>query len=141
MFAPTKIGKRVREKFPDWFKIVLTWPLIIIGWLLFRVENDSQILTVIRVLFTKWNIKAIWDSIKTLNFGALLSVIHIELGLEVIKTIIVLVIVQVIQYNTKDLKFDLRMPIIFRAIFYVFIIYLILFGSAGASPQFIYFQF
>lgn len=141
VLAPTRIGVKVREKFPGWLKIVLTFPLIVIGWLLFRVENDGQIITVIKVLFTNWNWTTIWDSIRALNFEALLSAIDMELGLRVIKITIILMIVQFIQYNTDDLEFDLHMPVTVRAILYVFVIYLILFGSAGVSAQFIYFQF
>lgn len=141
VLAPTKAGVKFREKIPDWLKVIITFPLIVTGWLLFRVENDGQILTVIKVLFTKWNLSAIGDSIKALDFNAFLSAINMDLALKVIKTTIVLISIQFIQYHTDDLKFDLRLSVVFRAILYVFVIYLILFCSAGVSAQFIYFQF
>ena len=135
-----KLGKTI-AKAPGWLKIALTFPIIIVGWLIFRVEKDADVWIMLRALVTNWNSGAIAAGIARLNAKAILNAINSTLWIKVLRIIGIVVVVQFVQYRKKDLEFDLKLPTIARAILYTIILYIMLFFSAGVNPQFIYFQF
>jgi D-alanyl-lipoteichoic acid acyltransferase DltB (MBOAT superfamily) len=104
-------------------RIVVTFHLICLGWLIFRAASLEQ------------------------AAGMLAAIIHRpalpapSMVLSVAAVIVPFLLIQLIQYLSKDLDFIARTPWYVRSVFYTACFYAIVLGGEFGGKQFIYFQF
>jgi alginate O-acetyltransferase complex protein AlgI len=104
-------------------RIIVTFHLVCVGWLIFRASSIEQLVGMLQAIAYRPAIPA----------SAYL--------LPVVITIIPLLIVQLFQYNSKDLDIVARTPWYVRSVFYTICFYaFVLAGNFGGS-QFLYFNF
>src|SRR5262249_9187511 len=104
-------------------RIVATFHLVCVGWLLFRAESIEQAVGLLSAMVHRPSIPA----------GRYL--------VPVLVVVIPLLIVQVIQYLADDLDVIARTPWYVRSAFYTACFYAIVLGANFGGQQFIYFQF
>jgi len=113
-----------------WYAVRLCvfFHLVCIGWLLFRAENLSQAMTMMASIVT--------------SFAAPIPTsLTVNLCLSVLACGLTLLIVQLIQYLSRDLNVIFRAPVWVRGLVFAgFILGFVIFG-ASRSNEFIYFQF
>ncbi len=136
----TRVGQ-ITIKAPGWLKIIVTFIFVVYGWLLFRAQNFSDVVLITKRLFSQLHLYEIASALLQLNFSQVFILINLTLIVKFIKIVGFLVLIEWIQYKTKDLEFDVKLPIVIRTFLYVGIIYAIIFFSPETNSQFIYFQF
>jgi alginate O-acetyltransferase complex protein AlgI len=104
-------------------RIVVTFHLVCLGWLIFRADSLEQVAGMLT---------AIW---KRPAIPAASYLIPVAL------TIIPLWVVQLLQYSSKDLNAIARTPWYVRSLFYTACFYAIVLVGQFGGQQFIYFQF
>ncbi|MDG3002998.1 MBOAT family O-acyltransferase [Paludisphaera mucosa] len=105
-------------------RIVVTFHLVCVGWLIFRADSMEQVLGMLSAVASRPAIPAA---------ASLVPVLVIVLPL---------MLVQSCQYLSKELAFIARTPWYVRSGFYTACFYaLVLGGAFGGGKQFIYFQF
>lgn len=104
-------------------RIVVTFHLVCVGWLIFRAESIDQLLGMLHAIRDRPAIPA----------AAYL--------LPVMVTTIPLLLVQFAQYVTNDLEIVSRTPWYVRSVFYTFCFYAFVLGGEFGGKQFIYFRF
>jgi alginate O-acetyltransferase complex protein AlgI len=104
-------------------KIVVTFHLVCLGWLIFRADSLEQAAAMLRAIVER---------------PALPSVRYL---LPVVCTIIPLWLVQLWQFHARDLNIIARTPWYVRSLFYTACFYAIVIGGEFGGQQFIYFQF
>ncbi len=104
-------------------RIVATFHLVCLGWLMFRAESVGQALGMLGAIVYH-------PSIPTAAYL-----------LPFLVVVIPLLIVQVIQYLADDLDVIARTPWFVRSVFYTAGFYAIVLGGNFGGQQFIYFQF
>jgi alginate O-acetyltransferase complex protein AlgI len=104
-------------------RIIVTFHLVCIGWLLFRARSMEQALGMLRAIVYNPSIPA----------AAYL--------VPVMVVVIPLLIAQLIQYLADDLDIIARTPWYVRSAFYTACFYAIVLGANFGGQQFIYFQF
>lgn len=107
-----------------WGKILLTFHLVAIGWLIFRAQSVTQILAMGQALFS-------------VSF----SLESLEMFREIAFYIAPVLLVQITQFYKKDLLAVFRGSTILKAIFYFVCFYLMVFFGVEGGHEFIYFQF
>lgn len=113
--------------------ILLTFILVMIGWIIFRANNISEAF------------HFIWNSFSDFRFGynyeiALLSVSKVMLALTIMMIFLMLLLEWSQRKKDFGLQFVQKIPVSARWIsYYALIIFITLF--AGEQEQFIYFQF
>ncbi len=104
-------------------RIVVTFHLVCFGWLIFRASSVTQVIAMTRAIIDRPSIPA----------SAYL--------LPVTLVILPLLLVQVVQYLSKDLDIVLKTPWYVRSVFYTFLFYAFILAGQFEGGQFIYFQF
>jgi D-alanyl-lipoteichoic acid acyltransferase DltB (MBOAT superfamily) len=104
-------------------RIFVTFHLVCLGWLIFRAKSVPQIEGMLMAIATKAAIPAS------------------SYILPVALCILPLLLVQVVQYLTKDLDFIFRTPWYVRSVFYTACFYAFVLAGEFGGSQFIYFQF
>jgi len=104
-------------------RIVTTFHLVCFGWLIFRASSVGQVVGMCRAIVDRPAIPA----------SAFL--------LPVTLLILPLLIVQILQYLSKDLDIVLRTPWYVRSVFYTLCFYAFILAGQFEGGQFIYFQF
>lgn len=120
-----KYGYSTPDKLFTPFKIILMFSLTLIGWLFFRAESIEQISGMIT---------------NALQFGTLKTPIPFimeNLGWH----IIILMILELWQYRSKNLLIVTRTHWLFQSILYTFLVLWITIFAVRESVEFIYFQF
>ncbi len=104
-------------------RIVATFHMVCFGWLIFRANSVAQVVGITRAIFTR-------PAIPVATYLVPVTLL-----------IVPLLLVQLLQYFSKDLDVMLKTPWYVRSVFYTLCFYaFILAGNFGGS-QFIYFQF
>lgn len=107
-------------------KIILCFHAVVLGWIIFRAESISQVVTIFRSLFVDFNPDGI---------------LHRDLVLKLAFYITPLCFIQFLQFWKNDLLAVLRFSVPVRTMIYVIVFYLtVIFGVYG-TQNFIYFQF
>ena len=104
-------------------RIVATFHMVCFGWLIFRAESVAQVVGMSKAIFYRPAIPA----------SAYL--------LPVTLVILPLLLVQVVQYLSRDLDIILRTPWYVRSVFYTICFYAVVLAADFGGGQFIYFQF
>jgi D-alanyl-lipoteichoic acid acyltransferase DltB (MBOAT superfamily) len=104
-------------------RIVATFHLVCVGWLLFRARSVEQAVGLLSAIVHRPSIPA---------------AAHL---IPVLVVVIPLLIVQLIQYLADDLDVIARTPWYVRSVFYTACFYAIVLGANFGGQQFIYFQF
>ncbi|MGP0070048.1 MAG: MBOAT family O-acyltransferase [Isosphaeraceae bacterium] len=104
-------------------RIIATFHLVCLGWLIFRASSCEQALTMLSAIVHRPSIPA---------------AVYL---LPVLVTIIPLVLVQLFQYLSDDLDVIARTPWYVRSAFYTACFYAIVLGGNFVGQQYIYFQF
>lgn len=118
--------KNSSESLPKIFiKMFLMFHIILFGWLLFRVENVSQLSRMVLALFTSWT--SMESSIGMFKYMA--------------PAILPLLFIQLCQLRSRDLEFINKKSWPVRACFFGICISTVLLLNRGSSIPFIYFQF
>ncbi len=104
-------------------RMVVTFHLVCVGWLLFRATSMEQA----------------WGMLSAIVTRPAIPVASVLIP--VIVCIVPLLIVQMVQYATKDLEVVFRTPWYVRSAFYTFLFYAFVLGGDFEGGQFIYFQF
>jgi hypothetical protein len=97
--------------------------MVCFGWLLFRAESMSQVAGMVRAIVERPAIPA---------SAFLLPVVLVTLPL---------LLIQLIQYLSKDLDIILKTPWYVRSVFYTSLFYAFILAGEFGGSQFIYFQF
>jgi D-alanyl-lipoteichoic acid acyltransferase DltB (MBOAT superfamily) len=108
--------------------VVLFFPLVCYGWLLFRAESFEQIVQMSGALLTLSPAQFVAPAVPTPPFATLLGILALflwDLSLE----------------HSGKPQFYLRLPLVLRGGLYATMIYLLAFGATTAPSSFIYFQF
>lgn len=104
-------------------RIIATFHMVCFGWLIFRASSVAQVVGMTRAIFER-------PAIPAASYLVPVTLV-----------IIPLLMVQIVQYMTRDLDIILKTPWYVRSVFYTACFYaFILAGNFGGS-QFIYFQF
>ena len=104
-------------------RIVVTFHLVCLGWLLFRASSMEQ----------AWGmLSAIWLR-PSIPLASML--------LPVLICVVPLLLVQLAQHAAKDLEVVMRTPWYVRSVFYTGLFYAFVLGGQFEGSQFIYFQF
>ena len=126
-------GKLI-PSFSDLVSILITFTITTFGWIIFRSETIGDAIHYIVILFTRIEVTAFVDDLRTLSKGYFL-IYHLVI-------IIFLILVEWIQ-RTKEFALDindLKLSKFSRiSIYYILVISIIWFG--GIQQEFIYFQF
>jgi D-alanyl-lipoteichoic acid acyltransferase DltB (MBOAT superfamily) len=104
-------------------RIVATFHMVCFGWLLFRAESMAQVAGMVRAMVQRPAIPA---------SAFLLPVVLVTLPL---------LVIQLIQYLSKDLDIILKTPWYVRSVFYTALFYAFILAGEFGGSQFIYFQF
>ena len=104
-------------------RIIATFHLVCLGWLIFRSGSVEQLLGMIHAIVFRPAIPA----------AAFL--------LPVMVCIVPLLIVQFAQFNSDDLDIVARTPWYVRSVFYTAVFYAFVLGGEFGGSQFLYFQF
>jgi D-alanyl-lipoteichoic acid acyltransferase DltB (MBOAT superfamily) len=104
-------------------RIFVTFHLVCLGWLFFRAETMAQAFGMLQAILYRPSVP-----IYT-NLNILLA------------CIVPLVIIQIIQYTSKDLEYIFRTPWYVRSFHYTFLFYAFVIAGEFGGSQFIYFQF
>jgi D-alanyl-lipoteichoic acid acyltransferase DltB (MBOAT superfamily) len=104
-------------------RMIATFHLVCFGWLIFRAETVAQVTGMLTAIGTRFAVPAS------------------SYLLPVAVTVVPLLIVQVIQYVSKDLDVIFRTPWYVRSVFYTACFYAFVIGGEFGGSQFIYFQF
>ena len=104
-------------------RIVATFHMVCFGWLLFRASSIHQVVGMLTAIGTRFAIPAS------------------SYLLPVAVVVIPLLLVQIVQYVSKDLDVVFRMPWYVRSVFYTALFYAFVLGGEFGGSQFIYFQF
>ena len=128
LFAIFQFNKnKFLERIITTLKIVCFFHITCYGWLIFRAQSLDQIIKMTRALFFAGTHISLFD--------------FFNLVLQVIPCIVVLLLVQIVEYFNHDRFVIYRLNIFIRVIFYFGCILLfITYGVTGAK-EFIYFQF
>jgi D-alanyl-lipoteichoic acid acyltransferase DltB (MBOAT superfamily) len=105
------------------FRILVTFHLICLGWLIFRATSLTQVWGMLDAIATRFAVPAT-------------SVL-----LPVSLCILPLVLYQLLQYLTRDLDIISKTPWFVRSAFYTSCFYAFVLGGNFSGGQFIYFQF
>lgn len=103
--------------------VMFQWTCL--GWMLFRIENLTDLWVMLGNLFTQWT----WGEDATLALEGLLGYTIVLLG------------VQLFQYLKDDLMVVTKLPVIARAALYILLYFSLTLGGAFDGRAFIYFQF
>lgn len=117
---PSEPVERACWKF---IRMFVTFHLVCIGWLLFRATSIEQAIGMLSAIVIH----------PTIPVAAVL--------VPVVLYITPLLIVQVMQYCSKDLEFVFRTPWYVRSVFYTGLFYAFVIAGEFGGGQFIYFQF
>ncbi|MCP4726509.1 MAG: MBOAT family protein [bacterium] len=122
-----KIKNLILQKI--WFiaKVIVFFQFVCVGWLIFRAESISQIKDMLVSLFVNFDFSSaigIENNIKNFLFF-----------------IILLFIIQVIQYMKKNLLVILEFKPVIQILIYLIMFYSLAFLGVTTSEEFIYFQF
>jgi D-alanyl-lipoteichoic acid acyltransferase DltB (MBOAT superfamily) len=104
-------------------RIVVTFHLVCLGWLLFRATSVEQVGGMLVAVVSRPELPAL------------------ALLLPVAVTVLPLLVVQAVQYLTRDLDVLARTPWYVRSAFYTVCLYAFILGGEFGGGQFIYFQF
>jgi D-alanyl-lipoteichoic acid acyltransferase DltB (MBOAT superfamily) len=104
-------------------RIVATFHMVCLGWLLFRARSVEQAIGMLSAIVYR---------------PAIPAAAHL---VPVLVVVIPLLIVQLIQYLADDLDVIYRTPWYVRSVFYTACFYAIVLGANFGGQQFIYFQF
>lgn len=104
-------------------RIVVTFHLVCIGWLLFRASSMEQA----------------WGMLSAIVTRPAMPVASVLIP--VLACIVPLLLIQMVQYATKDLEIVFRTPWYVRSAFYTMLFYAFVLGGDFEGGQFIYFQF
>ena len=107
-------------------KILCFFAITCYGWLLFRAESIEQIINFTSVLICDFG---------NMDFGALRPRAAVVLGL------LILLSIELIEYNSAGKKFYERLPIPAWTAVYAVMIFGLFLGMSNDSAQFIYFNF
>lgn len=121
------------------FQQIITFGLVTFGWIFFRSEGITQAATIVKSIFTSFNVWEIWDitNVAGLNISNILLLLV---------SVCVLIFVSKKEQNGVSVFERVeRMHIFARwAVYYVLIFSVLIFGIYGPgfeASQFIYFQF
>jgi D-alanyl-lipoteichoic acid acyltransferase DltB (MBOAT superfamily) len=113
----------------EFFQMVLTFTLVVIGWILFRAENMTQALNYLLGMFNK----------STLTLPIISQKKEMAIAFSFI--LVLLIFEWLNRSKSHGLNFsDNKIPKIFRTIIYVFLVWMIIWFN-GNQAEFIYFQF
>jgi D-alanyl-lipoteichoic acid acyltransferase DltB (MBOAT superfamily) len=104
-------------------RMVVTFHLVCLGWLLFRASSLEQA----------------WGMLTAIAMRPAIPVA--TMLVPVLVCVLPLLVVQVVQYVTKDLEVVFQMPWFVRSTWYTFLFYAFVLGGELGGSQFIYFQF
>lgn len=104
-------------------RIIFTFHLVCLGWLLFRAESMEQVWGMLSAIASRFAVPA----------SSMLVPISV--------CILPLVVIQWFQYRAKDLEIVSRTPWYVRSVFYTVCFYAVVLGGEFGGKQFIYFQF
>jgi D-alanyl-lipoteichoic acid acyltransferase DltB (MBOAT superfamily) len=104
-------------------RIVATFHLVCVGWLIFRATSVGQVVTMLTAIATN------------------LAIPQASYVLPVVLVILPLLAIEYAQYATKDLNVIFRTPWYVRSLFYTACFYAFVLGGEFGGRQFIYFQF
>jgi alginate O-acetyltransferase complex protein AlgI len=104
-------------------RIIVTFHLICVGWLIFRADSVTQVVGMLTTIAT--------------NFAIPPSAYILPVAVVVLP----LLAVQYAQYVTNDLNVIFRTPWYVRSVFYTALFYAFVLGGEFGGKQFIYFQF
>jgi D-alanyl-lipoteichoic acid acyltransferase DltB (MBOAT superfamily) len=125
--ALPKVKNKLFRKIWLGTKIILFFHLICLGWLFFRVESISQIIEMLKAVFSNFH---------------LFSGMELEWNLEkFVFFTLLLMIIQCFQYFKKDLMVIIKMKPIYQTTFYLAVFYSVLIFGVSHAQYFIYFQF
>jgi alginate O-acetyltransferase complex protein AlgI len=136
LMAQRFIAQLVRKKSPDtlqkpgrliWLiKIIFCFHAIVVGWMIFRAESITQVVTIFRSFFVNFNPD---------------DILHRDLVLKLAFYIVPLCFIQTLQFWKDDLLAVLSFSIPVRTTIYVIMFYLIVIFGVYGTQNFIYFQF
>jgi D-alanyl-lipoteichoic acid acyltransferase DltB (MBOAT superfamily) len=104
-------------------RVVATFHMICLGWLLFRAQSLAQVGGMLRAIVER-------PAIPAASYLLPLSVL-----------VLPLLLYQAVQYLSKDLDVIFRTPWYVRSVFYTACFYAFVLGGEFGGSQFIYFQF
>ncbi|MCL4139388.1 UNVERIFIED_CONTAM: hypothetical protein GTU68_054735 [Idotea baltica] len=108
-------------------KLVIFFHLTCLGWLFFRAESYTQIISMLKSLFLNFELAAIY------SFD--------EVAIPVLIFTLFLIVIQCFQYFKDDLMIVFRSSLAVQSVVYfTCLVLLFVYGSSGAT-EFIYFQF
>lgn len=119
--------KKVNYKLPlnNFFKVLITYNLMAIGWLIFRSENIMQLQSMIFSIFSE---------ISQIE-------IFIKISLDLLGICWPLILMQFVQLYTNNMTYYLKLPYLTGSAVFAFCLYMIFVYGVMTSEQFIYFQF
>lgn len=133
---------KINEENITWkcFRILITFVLIDLTWLFFRVNSFSEGLEVLKRIFSGFRFKWFLSMEFMGMFGSINNFIII------IVSLLIVLIIDVLNYNGIDIrKIIFKQQMVFRWIIYwmiyMSIIYWGVYGTGYEQTQFIYFQF
>jgi len=112
---------------PSFFRRILFFHLICVGWMIFRSESVPHLLTLLNSLLFNFDFSLDPEQILLIKKFLFYSTIPI--------------FYQYFQYTTKELAPFFHWPLYLRASSYVFLFYMIVIFGFNSAQSFIYFQF
>lgn len=126
--ATEKLTREIGPPSSSWangWRMLLMFHLTCLGWVLFRVENMNDFFVIVGAGLSDW-------TVTPKGFTDLMSLLGYSL---------VVILMQIYQYQKNDLMIVKRLPVWVRTLLYVIMYLSLVLGGAHAGKQFLYFQF
>ncbi len=107
-------------------RIIFFFHLICLGWLIFRAQSLTQIVSILQGIFGNFQLITGWENLIRTRF---------------IMFVWLLLAIQYLQYRKDDLLAVLKLPALIRGVIYFIIYYLIMVYGVEGGKEFIYFVF
>jgi alginate O-acetyltransferase complex protein AlgI len=114
-----------------WFKILVTFHLVLISWVFFRANSISDAMTIFSRM-TIFNFENLGSIGNVTKLGVLISIF----------VIIIMEVIHILQSKMNFYEVLIKKSLLFRwSIYSIFVFLIILLGDFGGKVDFIYFQF
>ncbi len=137
---------------PTWIKIVLTFHIVVILWVIFRCNSISTAWVYLSKMFSMFDFSILKSFLKMILYSktwpdvmdntlSLLSPTAVRHLILFSIYGITLLTIHLVQYIKENKEFDMQIGIVSRSLIYSIVIYQLIMLGAQNAVQFIYFQF
>lgn len=137
---------------PTWIKIVLTFHIVVILWVIFRCNSISTAWVYLSKMFSMFDFSILKSFLKMILYSktwpdvmnntlSLLSPTAVRHLILFSIYGVTLLTIHLVQYIKENKEFDMQIGIVSRSLIYSIVIYQLIMLGAQNAVQFIYFQF